>query len=105
MVKRDFRLDEEEIHCLLATAQRSASEFNLENLIRRAESGNGLQLSELAVLWFSSLDTEQIYSLALSVCDKCEEPLESFSPLYMTNTCDAECKMCGMRRDNGALQR
>ena len=31
--------------------------------------------------------------------------LETFSPLYLTNTCDAACLMCGMRRDNRALVR
>jgi 2-iminoacetate synthase len=31
--------------------------------------------------------------------------LETFSPLYLTNTCDATCRMCGMRRDNRALRR
>jgi 2-iminoacetate synthase ThiH len=30
---------------------------------------------------------------------------ETFAPLYLTNECDAECRMCGMRRDNVALQR
>src|SRR5262249_57777495 len=31
--------------------------------------------------------------------------LETFSPLYMTNECDAECRMCGMRGTNTALVR
>jgi 3-methyl-2-indolic acid synthase len=31
--------------------------------------------------------------------------LETFSPLYLTNTCESECKMCGMRRDNRELDR
>jgi 2-iminoacetate synthase len=31
--------------------------------------------------------------------------LETFSPLYLTNSCDSECKMCGMRRDNRELDR
>src|SRR5262249_10176254 len=31
--------------------------------------------------------------------------LETFSPLYMTNECDAECRMCGMRGTNSALVR
>jgi 2-iminoacetate synthase len=30
---------------------------------------------------------------------------ETFSPLYLTNECDAECRMCGMRRTNTALRR
>jgi 2-iminoacetate synthase len=31
--------------------------------------------------------------------------VETFSPLYLTNECDAECRMCGMRGDNAALVR
>jgi 2-iminoacetate synthase len=30
---------------------------------------------------------------------------ETFSPLYLTNECDAECRMCGMRSTNAALVR
>lgn len=30
---------------------------------------------------------------------------ETFSPLYLTNECDAECRMCGMRRTNTELVR
>jgi 2-iminoacetate synthase len=32
-------------------------------------------------------------------------PIETFAPLYVTNECDAECRMCGMRSTNAALVR
>ena len=31
--------------------------------------------------------------------------IETFSPLYLSNECDAECAMCGMRRFNDQLRR
>jgi 2-iminoacetate synthase len=60
----------------------------------------------MAALWGSPrLDTEALYELALALRQEHPVQLETFSPLYMTNTCDAECRMCGMRRENRALQR
>lgn len=33
------------------------------------------------------------------------QPIETFAPLYVSNECDAECRMCGMRVTNGELVR
>jgi 2-iminoacetate synthase len=51
------------------------------------------------------LSSDGAYRLAHAVRQAHPVRLETFSPLYMTNTCDAECRMCGMRRDNRALVR
>jgi 2-iminoacetate synthase len=59
----------------------------------------------MAALWHGAASTDAIYAAALRVRARRPAALETFSPLYMTNTCDAECRMCGMRRDNDALRR
>jgi len=104
MLTQEFRLDEEEIRLLLRNAQ-ARSGTDATPLLETAAAGSGLPASDLATLWFSPIRTDDLYALALRLHEQRAQPLETFSPLYMTNTCDAECKMCGMRRDNDALQR
>ena len=67
--------------------------------------GDVVQPESIASLWHSAIATDDFYELARSRRAPRADHLETFSPLYMTNTCDAECLMCGMRRGNGALTR
>ena len=67
--------------------------------------GDGVEPMHLAALWFSPVDSETLYQVARDARRARALELETFSPLYITNTCDAECRMCGMRRDNDALTR
>ncbi len=101
----DFELDLEALSERVRRARERAGAAGSE-VIERARRGEGLDPDDMAVLWFApQLDSGGVYRLARSVRSHERAPLETFSPLYMTNTCDAECRMCGMRRDNRALQR
>lgn len=75
-------------------------------LLERAATGAGLNADDVAALWLApELGTDELYRAACDLRARLDAPLETFSPLYMTNTCDAECRMCGMRSDNAALRR
>jgi 2-iminoacetate synthase len=74
-------------------------------LWRDVEGGAVPEPLELAPLWFSRISTGEVYNAARRRRAPQSRRLETFSPLYMTNTCDAECLMCGMRRGNSALVR
>jgi len=104
-VMADFRIDADAIGHTLQRAARRARTCEVEALLAHARAGNGLDAESLAVLWFADLDSEALYSAALQTRGRRSTRLETFSPLYLTNTCDAECRMCGMRRDNQALHR
>jgi 2-iminoacetate synthase len=101
----DFRLDEDAVRALLARAAR-ASEEAAEASLARAESGTRPSIEDIAVLWYAhTVSTDRIAAVAEAARGARVRHLETFSPLYLTNTCDAECRMCGMRRDNDALVR
>ncbi len=103
----DFRLDEDAVHALLARASTLALGCDdVESARARAERGDRLDVEDIAVLWYArTVDTETIADVARRARGARVKQLETFSPLYMTNTCDAACRMCGMRRDNDALVR
>jgi len=102
----DFALDATEIEALLADGERRATTVDLDAAVARARSGAGLDPADVALLWTApQLSVGDLYRLALAARQARPARLETFSPLYMTNTCDAECRMCGMRRDNRALVR
>src|SRR5262245_7137782 len=102
----DFQLDDSALGGVLRAARERALTAEVATLVAHARDGNGLEPDQLAVLWFAPhLTTEALYNVAREVRAQRAMPLETFSPLYMTNTCDAECRMCGMRRDNAALVR
>jgi len=101
-----FYLDDDDLGDLLRHAKARALTREAENVAYGAASGDGLEPQEIALLWFATqLDTETLYDLAVQARRHRRSPLETFSPLYMTNTCDAACRMCGMRRDNQAIIR
>ncbi len=101
----DFHLDAGAVQALLAAA-RAPRQDALPQTLARASSGAGLQPAEMALLWAApSLPTAALLDTARSARRARPARLETFSPLYLTNTCDAACRMCGMRRDNDALHR
>src|SRR5262245_16044973 len=103
---RDFHLDETAVEGLLRAARRPRSEVELLGALDRSLAGEGLEPLEMAQLWFAdTIPTDTLYELACTARARRPFALETFSPLYMTNTCDAACRMCGMRSDNGALRR
>jgi 2-iminoacetate synthase ThiH len=99
-----FALDADDL-CGRLRAAAQASGATGDAVVARARAGAALDLDDLAVLWNGPLDAPALYALACRVRARRTVQLETFSPLYMTNTCDAECRMCGMRRDNDALRR
>jgi len=101
----DFRIDERALSENLRFATRQAN-ADLDAVTQRAQDGVGLTPNDMAVLWTApALHTETLYELAREARRIRPARLETFSPLYMTNTCDGECRLCGMRRDNPALVR
>src|SRR6058998_2257063 len=95
-----FELREEAIETILRQARALAPAIALPAL-----NGEGRELSvaEMAALFYSTLDAETLRATAIGYRGRRAFDLETFSPLYLTNTCDSECKMCGMRRDNRDL--
>jgi 2-iminoacetate synthase ThiH len=102
---RDFQLDVLALTELLHRARQRATTAEVDGLLERARAGGGLDPEDVAVLWCSALNTETLYESARDARRKRLARLETFSPLYLTTTCDATCRMCGMRRDNDALER
>jgi 2-iminoacetate synthase len=106
MLADDFSLDEKAIRDAIERVRAGSDSRDDAALLERARSGAPLDLEETAALWFSSsLSTDQLFEAARSLRSRRDPPLETFSPLYLTNTCDAECLMCGMRSGNQALVR
>src|SRR5256886_11881566 len=72
----------------------------------RAGRGSTVVDEELAALLLSPhVSTEALLAIAAARRPAGSPHLETFSPLYLTNECDAECLMCGMRRTNDELVR
>lgn len=98
-----FELDTEALESHVARARAAAAAAT--DIWNAVASGAKPELADLATLWFSPISTGDIYEVARNLRSPRAGRLETFSPLYMTNTCDAECLMCGMRRSNEALTR
>jgi 2-iminoacetate synthase len=85
---------------------RAYDDAAAETVWRRATDGIPLSPFDMAVLWCArEIATDAVYTAAREAQARRGTHLETFSPLYITNTCDAECLMCGMRRDNDTLVR
>jgi 2-iminoacetate synthase ThiH len=101
----DFQLDTAALAEQIEQARGQSENCDASALLDGVSSATPLAPQHLAQLWFSKLSTEVIYAAACAARRTSAMRLETFSPLYMTNTCDAECRMCGMRSDNQALER
>src|SRR5262245_54161639 len=101
----DFDLDTTALGARVRSARHTATPAAAERLLLQAGRGAGLGPLDVATLWFAPLASNVIYDAARELHINRAGRLETFSPLYLTNTCDAACRMCGMRRDNEALQR
>jgi 2-iminoacetate synthase len=97
-----FELQEEAVATILRQARALAPATALPVL---DGNGPGLSVTEMAALFYSPHDAETLREAAIACRGRGVVDLETFSPLYLTNTCDSECKMCGMRRDNRDLER
>jgi 2-iminoacetate synthase len=102
---QEFHLDEGALQARLDAA-RAVAERGASQALAHAERAETLDLEDVAALWFDRrIPSETLEAVARAQRGTCSTRLETFSPLYMTNTCDAACLMCGMRSDNGALVR
>jgi 2-iminoacetate synthase len=59
----------------------------------------------LALFEDLSIGTEELQNAAEARCASRRPQLHTFVPLYTTNHCDSECKMCSMRKDNARMER
>jgi len=88
-------------------AERSSAGEGPE-LVTRLRAGKALEVEALAVLFLSEqVSTDELLELARErrEAGAGTRAVETFSPLYLTNECDGECLMCGMRRFNEELHR
>ena len=100
----DFKLDENLLREITNGSRNGRAD--VEGAVRRAREARGLTPKDVAALWFArELATDAVYDLAREIRRARPVQLETFAPLYLTNTCDGTCRMCGMRRDNEALER
>jgi 3-methyl-2-indolic acid synthase len=101
-----FRLDGESLALERERVERLSPSPAVRAIVSRARDGSMLHDHELAALLVSPrVDTEELLAIARDRRPAGGPSLETFSPLYLTNECDAECLMCGMRRTNDALVR
>jgi len=90
------------------SAARRSSAGEGPELATQLRAGKPLEVEALAVLFLSKeISTDQLLELARECrkTDTAGRAVETFSPLYLTNECDGECLMCGMRRFNDDLHR
>ncbi len=88
-------------------AERSAAGEGPE-LASWLRGGKTLEFDALAALLVSEeVSTDELLEIARQRREAADGPraVETFSPLYLTNECDGECLMCGMRRFNADLHR
>ena len=99
-----FRLETEKLGTARARARAAAGEGR--RIAARARAGAVLDDEAAATLFLAGdVGTDALIALAHARRDGDHLRFETFSPLYITNECDAACLMCGMRRSNGELVR
>jgi 2-iminoacetate synthase len=100
-----FELAVEETRAARARAAAAAESSAIDELVAKAREGRPLDDEALAALFLSSrVPTDTLLEIARE--RRAAPPrIETFSPLYLTNECDAECRMCGMRTGNADLVR
>jgi 2-iminoacetate synthase len=103
---RPFALDVEAVEATRARAATLGDSAAAARLVTRARGGEALDEAELAALFLSPhVATADLVACAHRRRARSGLHFETFSPLYLTNECDAECRMCGMRSTNDALVR
>ena len=101
-----FRVEAGAVTAARARAAALGASASAVELATRAGAGATLIDEELAALLLSPhVSTEALLAIAAARRPAGSPHLETFSPLYLTNECDAECLMCGMRRTNEELVR
>ncbi|GAB1640131.1 3-methyl-2-indolic acid synthase [Krasilnikovia sp. MM14-A1259] len=65
----------------------------------------GRTATALALWQDRTITTAELIAAAEARCTAREPRLHTFVPLYTTNHCDSECKMCSMRKGNARMER
>ena len=101
----EFSIDPGELSATRERAAVRASSGEAADLARDFRAGIALDDESLAALLLApAVDSEDL--LASARARSAPVPrIETFSPLYISNECDAECLMCGMRRLNTEIRR
>jgi len=101
-----FSIDPEVLAARKNRAQERARKREGLRLTSDFGAGKPLDDDDLATLFLSNdVSTEALLEAARQLQAPGAPQLETFSPLYISNECDAECLMCGMRRVNTQLHR
>jgi 2-iminoacetate synthase len=101
-----FSIDPKVLAARRERAMQRALEREGPRLAADLSVGKPLDDDDLATLFLSAdVPTDDLLGIARSIQAPGAPRLETFSPLYISNECDGECLMCGMRRVNSELQR
>ena len=101
-----FSLDPEILAARRERAQQRAFGKEGPRLVADLGAGKPLDDDDLAALFLAAdVPTGDLLEVARANRAPGAPKLETFSPLYISNECDGECLMCGMRRINSELQR
>jgi 2-iminoacetate synthase len=102
----NFEIDPAEIAEIRERAAQRGAAGEGPELVSLLRAGERLDAESLAALFLAEdVSSDDLLALACELRVDDRKQLETFSPLYISNECDAECVMCGMRRVNEKLQR
>lgn len=100
-------IDEELIHRTLRESQK-ASPIQALSIIEKARAAQGLTPDETAVLL--QVSDPHVLSMLFSAAREVKEKIYGkrlvfFAPLYLSNYCINNCRYCGYKRENRAINR
>ena len=103
---RAFSIDPKVLAARKDRAKQRALQQEGPQLASDLGAGKPIDDDDLATLFLSTdVPTQDLLEVARQLQAPGAPKLETFSPLYISNECDAECLMCGMRRFNTQLHR
>jgi 3-methyl-2-indolic acid synthase len=101
-----FELDRAALRAARARAEGRAASTEVSDIVARLRVGERPEREALVALFLSRrVSTHALLEIARARRPPGPPRIETFSPLYLSNECDAECAMCGMRRTNLELRR
>jgi 2-iminoacetate synthase len=101
-----FEIDAVALRAARSRAQRRAASTDASDIVDRLRVGERPDREALVAAFLSpSVSTDALLGIARAGRLSGPHRIETFSPLYLSNECDAECAMCGMRRFNEGLRR